>query len=172
MLMNIVSHTPGWVWALLAGLLVLGVLQSRTRRLAPWQLLALPLALLGLGVSRMAGSFAAQPLSLAAWALAFGLALQASRHRPAQAGTVWEPSSRRLTVPGSWVPMTFIVCIFVLRYGTSIALALAPDWATAPVVVVTLGAIFGALSGGLLGRGLALLRLTRTEAGAAGAAAA
>ena len=40
------------------------------------------------------------------------------------------------------------------------------------LVVVTLGAIFGALSGGLLGRGLALLRLTRPEASAAGAAAA
>jgi len=43
MIVIILSHTPVWVWGLLAALMALGFSQTRQRRLAPWRLLMLPL---------------------------------------------------------------------------------------------------------------------------------
>jgi hypothetical protein len=43
-IVEILRHTPPWVFLLLAGLLVLGATQLRTRRVHPLRLWALPLA--------------------------------------------------------------------------------------------------------------------------------
>ena len=48
MIVNVLSHTPVWVWGLLAALMALGFSQTRQRHVAPWRLLMLPMVLLGL----------------------------------------------------------------------------------------------------------------------------
>ena len=50
MLMMILTHTPVYVWALLAGLVALGLMQSRTRQVSKVQALALPVTMLALGL--------------------------------------------------------------------------------------------------------------------------
>lgn len=62
MLLQILTHTPVFVWALLAGLIALGVTQSRDRRVAPARLLALPALMLGLGAWSLAPGMAALAL--------------------------------------------------------------------------------------------------------------
>jgi hypothetical protein len=160
----ILSHTPTWVWGMLAALLALGLLQLRTRRVSRAQLLALPLVLLGLGLWSLAPGFAAQPVAALAWlgALAAFAALGLRLPRPAQAR--WLAGTQRLQLPGSWVPMALIVAIFCLRYATGVAMALHPQWRTDAAVQLTLAALFGALSGIFIGRALGLLRLTRQPA--------
>ena len=38
MIVNILSHTPVWVWGLLAALMALSFSQTRQRDVAPWRL--------------------------------------------------------------------------------------------------------------------------------------
>jgi len=166
MIITILSHTPVWVWGLLAALMALGFSQTRQRRLAPWRLLMLPLVLLGLGLWSMSAGFMALPLSALVWlaALVAGAALLAGR--PAQAGAVWLPTEQRLHLPGSWMPMLLILGIFSIRYAANVGMALNPGWRNTPELLLPLALLYGAISGLFLGRALALLKLTRTPAAA------
>ena len=164
MIVNILSHTPVWVWGLLAGLMALGFSQTRQRHVAPWRLLMLPLVLLGLGLWSMAPSFMALPLTALVWVAALGAGVALLTGRPARAGTEWLPAEQRLQLPGSWMPMLLILVIFSLRYAANVGMAFNPGWRSAPELLLPLALLYGGLSGLFLGRALALLRLTRAPA--------
>lgn len=164
MIINILSHTPVWVWGLLAALIALGHSQTRQRRVAPWRLLLLPLVLLGLGLWSMAPGFIALPLAALVWLVALGAAAALAAGRPARAGVQWLPSDQRLQVPGSWVPMLLILGVFSLRYAANVGMAFNPGWRNAPDVLLPLALLYGGFSGLFLGRALVLLKLTRTRA--------
>ena len=132
MIITILSHTPVWVWGLLAALMALGFSQTRQRRLAPWRLLMLPLVVLGLGLWSMAPSFKALPLSALVWLAALGAGAALLAGRPAQAGAVWLPVEQRLQLPGSWMPMLLILGIFSIRYAANVGMAFNPGWRIHP----------------------------------------
>ncbi|MDO4723626.1 MAG: hypothetical protein Q4A97_02570, partial [Comamonadaceae bacterium] len=56
---GLITHTPLWVWPLLAALLALGLLQTRARRVSLARALALPLAMLILTPATLAARLAA-----------------------------------------------------------------------------------------------------------------
>ena len=161
MLIQILLHTPVWVWALLSGLLALGLWQRRSRQVARAQLLALPLAMLALGLWSMAPGFVAQPLLAAAWLAALLLATGLGRRLPPPAGAHWRANVQRLWLPGSWLPLFIILCIFSLRYASGVAMALHPEWKAQLTVQLPMALVFGLLSGVFLGRALGQLALTR-----------
>ncbi len=164
MIINILSHTPVWVWGLLAALMALGFSQTRERHLAPWRLLMLPLVLLGLGLCSMAPGFRALPVSALVWLAALGAGAALLAGRPARAGAEWLPAEQRVRLPGSWMPMLLILIIFSLRYAANVSMAFNPGWRTAPSMLLPLALLYGSFSGLFLGRGLALLKLTRSSA--------
>lgn len=164
MIVTILSHTPVWVWGLLTALMALGLSQTRQRRVAPSRLLMLPLVLLGLGLWSMAPGFMALPLAASVWLAALGAGVALLAGRPAQAGAEWLPAEQRLRIPGSWMPMLLILVIFSLRYAANVGMAINPGWRSAPEVLLPLALLYGGFSGLLLGRALALLKLTRTPA--------
>lgn len=160
MIIAIVTHTPLWVWALLAALLVLGLWQRRTREVSPRSLLMLPLAMLVLGLVSSGRGFVAQPLSALAWAAAFAAGIAFGLRVPAPRGTVWLARENRLRLTGSWWPLAVIVAIFSLRYGVSVAQALHPAWQTDVQVLAVVALLYGLLGGSFMGRALALRRMT------------
>lgn len=161
MLIAILSHTPVWVWALLTALVALGLWQRRERRVRPAQLLALPLALLALGLWSMAPGFVAQPVAALLWLLAIVVFSWLCRHLPRPAAARWLAEEGRLFLPGSWVPLVLIVCIFGLRYAVGVGQGLHPQWRDLAQVQWPLALVFGALSGVFLGRALGLRSLAR-----------
>lgn len=171
MLIQILTHTPLWVWALLTALLALGLWQRRQRHVRRGQLLALPLALLVLGLWSMAPGFVAQPLLAGAWLLALLAAAHLGRRLPTPAAARWLAAEQRLQLPGSWVPLVIILCIFSLRYATGVSLALHPEWRSMLSAQLPLALAFGTLSGIFLGRALGLRALTLQPASARSAAA-
>lgn len=89
--LTIVQRTPTWVWALLAELVLLGLVQMRPRRVRPMQTAVLPLALAVLSLGGLLGVIASIPWALAAAALwllvAVGVLLASWRRPPPNACT-------------------------------------------------------------------------------------
>ena len=161
MLLQILTHTPVYVWFLLAGLIALGWAQSRDRQIRPLQLLALPALMLGLGGWALAPGIAALQLVALVWLGALALGTAGGLRTPQQPGTAWLARSGRFQLPGSWIPMGFILFIFMLRYCSSVAFVMHPEWHSLPSVRVTLALLLGLVSGLSVGRTLGLLRLKR-----------
>lgn len=161
MILTILQHTPAWVWALLAGLLVLGGQQSRDRAVSPLRLVMLPLALMALGVSSLLGSLHLHPWSAALWLLAIGLAAWAGSRWLVPAGARWDAATQRLLVPGSLLPMALILVIFGFKYTLGVYGALAPAAVSAPGFVAGVAVCSGLFSGLLAGRTAGLLGRTR-----------
>ena len=65
--LTVLSHTPPWVWLILAALVALGLRQARDHVVSPSRLLVQPLALGGLWLYATVSAFGAQALPLAGW---------------------------------------------------------------------------------------------------------
>ena len=161
MALQILTHTPFFVWAMLAGLVALGLMQARTRRAALPRVLALPAVFLGLGLWSLLPGMTAMPVVGLVWLAALAVGIAAGRRTPQAPGTAWLAEARQFVLPGSWIPMGFILVIFTLRYGSSVALALHPAWRSDFSLQATMATVFGLLTGLSVGRTLELLRLRR-----------
>lgn len=143
---EIITHTPLWVWPLLLYLLYVGWKATRNRVVAPWRLLVMPAVITGLALYNL---FSAGPsfAGLAAFAAgaaggsAAGFAL--GLRRPAE-----RRGDGKLALKGDWVPLVLILAIFAVRYATGVALGIDPSLAqdTAFLVVrLALSGLFAAL---------------------------
>ncbi len=162
MLLEIVRHTPSWVWVLLAALVAFGLSQMRARRVARAQILMLPGAMLALGVSGLWSTFSAMPPSLPTWLAALALGTLAGLRLPVPAGTRVDAGGTHLHLPGSLWPLATILVIFAFRYAVNVELALHAAWRLQPGVMLPVAALYGVIGGLLLGRAGALLRTTGT----------
>lgn len=156
----IVQHTPSWVWALLAGLVILGWLQSRDRTASLAAVTSLPVGMLVFGLWGTVGAFGRSPLvpqALAAWLLAATCVAVLLAQRPAAAW--YDRTTRSFDLAGSWMPMALFLGVFALRYTVAVQLALHPALAEQRALVLAVATLFGASSGIFLGRALQLWRL-------------
>lgn len=151
MLQQIISHTPVYVWALLAFLVYRGVQASRDRVSTLRNLFIIPLVMLGLSLSDMAGRFGSNAMVWAAWSagVAIGAALA---WRLVDGGRmVADRAAGTLSQRGSWVPLAMMVAVFGTKYALAIALAIQHGVLDSTV----LGAIYillGMSNGVFLGR--------------------
>jgi hypothetical protein len=159
-IIEILRHTPLWVWCLLSALVALGLTQRRQRELTPLRILITPLALGALGVSMLWPALRALPLSVALWLLCLTLSFAASARWLVPLGTRWNAATRRLHVPGSGWPLVLILATFLLKYTIGVFQAMQPAAAATPAFLVALAMLSGAISGLWLGRTWAMLRLT------------
>lgn len=156
MLLQIVEHTPLWVWGLLAALLALGFSQVRDRDVGLARVTVLPLVMLALSFAGVTSAFGGRPAALVAWAVGIAIATRALRGLISVRGARWSPATQRLHVPGSWVPLVLIVGLFAIKYAVGVTLARQPALATHDGFAVLCSAAYGVFSGIFLARGLSL----------------
>lgn len=151
MLIQILTRTPLYVWAILAFLLWRGAVEMRDRELTLRRMLILPLVMLGLSLNDMALKFDMGMVLVAAWVTgcvaAMLLAWRFGRTRIA-AGTAPD----RVLVRGSVMPLILMLAIFLTKYITSIVLVIQPQLAHQLAVAATICLVFGVFNGLLLGR--------------------
>ncbi len=162
MLVQIVLHTPLWVWGILLVLLWLGLSQTVSRQVRLRRVVLLPLAMTGISLH---GTFTRFDATHWSWVLWAGAALStiawfASSQPPA--GVAYQRTTRVFSLPGSWVPLCLMMAIFAIRYIVGVVLALRPELARDLAVTAMVASLYGALSGVFIGRMLMLLRLVRT----------
>lgn len=175
LILRILAGTPLWVWAMLALLVGLGVMQLHDREVPIARAVGVPVGLSLLSLFS-AGSFG--PAALGAWvpaALLAGLGGLMSARR-AMRDTPDTPRDRgprpgRMQVPGSVLPLVLTLAIFSLRYGLAIALRLDAPFVAHPALAPAVGVAYGACSGLFLGRLLSQWRRHRPAGAVAGALA-
>ncbi|WP_158936100.1 DUF6622 family protein [Burkholderia sp. S171] len=161
MLIDILQRTPHWVWFLLAGLVSLGVSQSKPQHRTLRAATVMPVAMAALSFYGVVSVFAAQPTALVAWAAAM-LAAFTICHASGIGGKVrWLADEQRLLVPGSWVPLLLMLGLFIIKFGANVMLAMHPDLSIDGLFAVSVSLAYGAFSGVFLARGLAMWRTAR-----------
>lgn len=162
MILTILRNTPMWAYALFAGLLFLGYIQSRTRTLPLPRVLLVPVVMVTFSLYGVLSAFGTGTLPIAAWAVlllastAGFAALDLSRGATYAAG--------RFTVPGSWLPMAVILVIFFARYAINVGLAMNPSLRDVLAFALAASAGYGLASGFFAGRAAGLIWRTRSAA--------
>lgn len=172
MLMQILTHTPRWVFVLLIALIALGARQMTSQRVSMKRVAVLPLAMMGLGLLGVVTAFPQQPSALLGWALGLAGAAATVLSRPLPAGTQFDRSSHTFAVPGSGVPLALMMAIFFTKYAVGVTVAMQPALAGHLGFAAGVGTLYGLFSGVFLGRAARLWRLAMARTGAVNAAAA
>lgn len=162
MLIQILTHTPAWVFALFALLAWLGGKQLVAGSTHLARVAAMPVAMVALAVYGVAGAFgrsAAGALALAGWGLAAVAALAVVVRLPLHPAVRYDPSSRRFFQPGSWVPLALMMGIFATKYSVGVLLAMHPELARQAGFATGISTLYGLFSGVFAGRALRLCRL-------------
>jgi hypothetical protein len=159
MLMQILDHTPRWVFVLFAVLLLLGLSQLAGRRASLRRVSLLPIGMGGLSLYGAISAFANQPWVLLGWAVALALATGAVLLRRLPDGTAYDPASRMFALPGSGWPLVLMMAIFATKYVVGVSMAMNLPLALEPSFGWTIASLYGALSGVFLGRAARLWRL-------------
>ena len=156
----VLQGTPTWVWGLLAGLVTLGATQLRARSASVTRVSLLPVTMT---IFSVWGTFSALGRSshfatamivwMAAAAIAFAL-LAAGR-----SNAQFDRATRSYALPGSMVPLLLILGIFFVKYVVGVDLAMAPQLVQDSHYVLTVAAVYGALTGMFIGRTVRLWRL-------------
>lgn len=173
MLIEIIRHTPSWVFVLFVGLVALGLSQSRDRTASQRRVLAMPLAMGGLAAFGVLSAFGQTGLTLGLACLLVFLKMLAATawvvsRRPAAPGSRYDDWQRVYHLPGSLVPLALIMGIFLTKYAVGVALALHPELAARASVALPISAVYGLFSGVFAGRAIQLARLARSAPGRPG----
>jgi hypothetical protein len=158
--LSLLTHTPLWVWALLALLVAAGVLSLRPRTVSPVRLLITPSVFILWGIYALLARPGFAPLLFADWLgtalIGGGLAAWLTRFDGYQAA-----ADGRISVPGSAMPLLRSLAIFAAKYGLTAAAIIAPAQkaALAPWDI----AVSGLSAGYFLGWALRFARFYRTH---------
>ena len=156
-IVEIIRHTPPYVWAILAALVVLGSLQMRDHAVTRARLALAPI---GLGAYSLWGAtmaFGARPEVVAAWAVGSVLVVVANRW------IRWPRALRtddrgRFAQQGSPWPLVVMLSVFALRYAVAVTLVFHHELARDTAFSLALALTYGALSGLFAARALRILR--------------
>lgn len=161
--LTVLQHTPVWVWAILAALVALGLVQSRDHVLSRGRLMLQPLALSAMSIYGAASSFGPHAAPVLGWlaGAVLGAVLNRGLRLPRQ---VQPLAGGRWAIGGSWAPLALFMTIFWLRYAVAVSLVIVPGLSGQPMFAAAACALYGTASGLLAARAW---RVLQTDAPAA-----
>lgn len=165
--MQILSHTPTWVFVLFALLLWAGTTQLVTRRVRLGRVAGIAIGMGLFGAYGVVSAFPASLLALPLALLAGAATATVVARRPVPQGTRYDADHRRFVLPGSAVPLALMMGLFAVKYTVGVTLALQPSAAAQAAFVIGVSVLYGAFGGTFAGRALRLVALARgAEVGA------
>jgi hypothetical protein len=164
-IVQVLSNTPTWVFALFFGLLALGLMQTRTRRVGRIPAFILPAGMITLSLAGINSSFGLRPVPLTSWAIALALAALLGYSKFRDKRVEYDATATQFLVPGSWMPLFVIMAIFFAKYTYAVMHAFNAEVVSAPLFVTALSGIYGLLSGYFAARAWNLVTKARTASG-------
>ena len=175
-ILQILRHTPVWVWGLLVTLLAVGARQMRSRQEGLRRVFIMPLGMMLFGLSGIwadlghnaQGGISVAPLL--AWALSVTTTALLLAPFASPAGTRFDASANRFDLPASVQPLVLILAIFLTKYTVGIELALQPALGQDLAFTLPVSLLYGVFNGIFVARALRLwrMRFTHTPEGATG----
>lgn len=173
MLLQIILHTPKWVFAVFVLLVWLGARQLLSGSVSLAKVTAMPIAMTALSVFGVLSAFGDSLGALLGWAAAAAALIALVLQRPLPATTRYDAAAREFHVAGSAVPLMLMMGIFFTKYVVGVALAMHPELRQQAGFAIAIPVLYGAFSGIFAARAVRLWRLAiATDAMAAGARAA
>jgi len=160
-MLQILSHTPGWVFALFAGLLAFGLLQTRSRSVKAAVAYVLPAGMVALSLSGIESSFGFKPAPLAAWAVGLTVVAVIGYTAFPHKGISFNSTNGSFYIPGSWVPLAVIMAIFFTKYAFAVMQGFGVAAARSPTTALALSLVYGCLSGYFVARAAGLVVAAR-----------
>ena len=161
---QILQHTPTWVFGVFALLLALGSRQLLPSRAGLVRLTVVAVAMAGWSAYGLVGAFGSTPAIWGIWAVAAGAMLTWTLQRPLPAGVHFDRARMAFSLPGSAAPLALMMGIFFTKYAVGVQLALHPQLAHRAGFAVAVSMLFGAFAGLFLGRTVRLWKLAlRTD---------
>lgn len=151
MIQQIVSHTPVYVWALLAFLLYRGYLASRDREVSLLKLSVIPGVMLVLALSGMSANGALGSGVWGVWAIGV-VAGMALTWRLTSGDIAIDRDAGTIHQRGSWLPLALMVAIFFTKYTVAVVSAMHPELPHSLPFAVGVTALYGVFNGVFLGR--------------------
>jgi hypothetical protein len=161
MLLQILTHTPLWVFFLLAVLLAFGLLQARSRSVKRSVAYLLPAGMIFLSFFSVQSNFGMKLTPIFLWAL--GLAFftfLCSKFFPLK-GASYDTEEKTFFLPGTWAPLVVIMGIFVTKYAVAVMHGLHVAFVDRPLATALLSLAYGGFSGYFAARALNLIAVSK-----------
>ena len=162
MLIEILKHTPPWVFALFVILVAFGYLQSRERMVSRNAIALLPAIMIALSFYGVLSSFGITLLGLAVWAIGVAFAVGLGTKLAAPRDVTFSAETQAYCVPGSWLPLTLMLAIYFTKYAVGVVVARQLPVANEPIFIGAIGLCYGLLSGVFLARAIVIWRSAKT----------
>ena len=153
-IVNIIGHTPVWVFPLIAAVLWLGSINLRERTVPLRSLLIFPLVMLVLSIGNSTGTSARPLVALVDWLFSAAIGAVIGWHLTQRPPAI-EPKSGQIILPGSVIPLIVCIALVVLRYGFGYLYGRYPDLradGNYALALITGGALLGGVMIGRYGR--------------------
>jgi len=160
-IVQILQHTPLWVWGILAAITLLGALQWRNHEMTRVRLLIAPIGLGGYSLWSAAAVFGID--AAAAWLAGMALAF-ALNHKLQWPRAIQVIGDGRFALRGSPWPLLLMWTLFLLRYALTVTLVFQPTLAQQVAWVIGAPLVYGTLSGLFAARAWRVLQSARTPA--------
>ena len=124
---QILIHTPWWVFPAFALVLRSGIQALKPRTVSLGQLLIVPSIFIAWGVVSLLIRSPSSPLLPLSWSIAAASFAAIAWVRGLRDGVGFDRNRKRISLPGSRVPLIRSLLIFAAKYGLGTAFALAPE---------------------------------------------
>lgn len=151
MIAQILSHTPVYVWALLAFLLYRGYLASQDRELTLLKLAIIPGVMLVLAVSSVNTHGVLGEAVWAAWAAGVAIAV-ALVWKLSKAEVIVNRAAGTVFQRGSWTSMLLMIAIFITKYTVGVLSVMRPELMHGLAASLCVTTLYGLFNGIFIGR--------------------
>lgn len=152
MLQQIVSHTPMYVWFILAFLISRGMAASADRTVTMRNLVIIPAVMLVLSWLDINNKFGVDSLVVMGWATGALIGAGLVWRNFDSASITYDPASGAIRLRGSWLPLALMMAIFCTKYVVAVLVAVLPAARESALFVAAVCIVFGMFNGAFLGR--------------------
>jgi len=151
-MLQILQHTPLWVFGLFIGLILLGYSQTKTRKVSAQRLVISPIAMLCLSVSGVFSSFGASAVGFTAWLTCICIMLAFFAGLKYPNAIIYDSNEQIYTIPGSWMAFFLIMLIFLSKYTVAVLLIRHSALQQSALFIFCVCALYGFISGWFFAR--------------------
>ncbi|HEY6527288.1 MAG TPA: DUF6622 family protein [Cellvibrionaceae bacterium] len=163
-MLEILSHTPYWVFGLFIALVLLGLQQRKNRRVKMPLAFLLPLGMMVLSLIGVFSSFGLSFTPVVIWVVGLSLAASITARIFPVKGILYHAENNSFYIPGSAIPLLVIMAIFFTKYCVGVLHGMNPEALNSPTLKFLFALIYGLASGYFVGRSICLWTAFRTKA--------